>query len=108
MAHPPVSNVEQTSGDANCYILLPMLRDAEPRRRTAWCFTGSGWLGPRRVLSALTGRVQMLRVVVALFLVLWLMGFVLGIGGNMIHLAVGIALVILIVDFLIRGRRAKA
>jgi hypothetical protein len=50
----------------------------------------------------------MLRVVVALFLVLWLMGFVLGIGGNMIHLAVGIALVILIIDFLIRGRRAKA
>ena len=95
MAHPPVSNVEQTIGDANCYILLSMLRGAEPGRRTTFChYSQEGG--------------QMLRIVVALFLVLWLMGFVLGIGGNMIHLAVGIALVILIVDFLIRGRRAKA
>jgi hypothetical protein len=42
----------------------------------------------------------MLRAIVALFLVFWLLGFVLHIAGNLIHLLVVAALVILIVDFL--------
>jgi len=49
----------------------------------------------------------MLRAIVAVFLVLWLLGFVLHIAGNLIHLLVAVALVVLIMDFINRGR-AKA
>ena len=49
----------------------------------------------------------MLRAIVAIFLILWLLGFVLHIAGNMVHLLVIVALVVLIIDYLIRGR-AKA
>jgi succinate dehydrogenase/fumarate reductase cytochrome b subunit len=49
----------------------------------------------------------MLRAIVAVFLVLWLLGFVLHIAGGLIHLLVVAALIILIFDFVNRGR-AKA
>jgi len=49
----------------------------------------------------------MLRAIVAIFLVLWLLGFVLHIAGNLVHLLVVVALGLLIIDFLVRGR-AKA
>jgi uncharacterized protein DUF5670 len=49
----------------------------------------------------------MLRAVVAIFLVLWLLGFVLHIAGGLIHLLVVVALIVLIIDFVNRGR-AKA
>jgi Family of unknown function (DUF5670) len=46
----------------------------------------------------------MLRAIVALFLILWLLGFVLHIAGNLIHLLVAVALIILVIDFVGRGR----
>ena len=46
----------------------------------------------------------MLRAIVAVFLILWLLGFVLHIAGNLIHLLVLVALIALVVDFVIRGR----
>lgn len=46
----------------------------------------------------------MLRAIVAIFLVLWLLGFALHIAGNLIHLLVVVALVVLVVDFISRGR----
>lgn len=49
----------------------------------------------------------MLRAIVAIFLILWLLGFVLHIAGNLVHLLVIVALVLLIIDYLVRGR-AKA
>lgn len=49
----------------------------------------------------------MLRAIVAIFLILWLLGFVLHIAGNLIHLLVVVALVVVIIDFIVRGR-AKA
>lgn len=49
----------------------------------------------------------MLRAVVAIFLILWLLGFALHIAGNLIHLLVVVALVILIIDFMFR-KRTKA
>jgi hypothetical protein len=46
----------------------------------------------------------MLRAIVAVFLILWLLGFVLHIAGNLIHLLVIVALIILVIDFMGRGR----
>jgi hypothetical protein len=46
----------------------------------------------------------MLRAIVAVFLILWLLGFVLHIAGNLIHLLVLVALIALVVDFVTRGR----
>jgi Family of unknown function (DUF5670) len=46
----------------------------------------------------------MLRAIVAIFLILWLLGFVLHIAGNLIHLLVLVALIALVVDFVTRGR----
>lgn len=45
----------------------------------------------------------MLRAIVAIFLILWLLGFVLHIAGNLIHLLVVVALIVLVMDFV--GRR---
>jgi hypothetical protein len=44
------------------------------------------------------------RAIVAVFLILWLLGFVLHIAGNLIHLLVLVALLVLVVDFVVRGR----
>lgn len=49
----------------------------------------------------------MLRAIVAVFLILWLLGFVLHIAGALIHLLIVVALVVLVIDFVNRGR-AKA
>lgn len=46
----------------------------------------------------------MLRAIVAVFLILWLLGFVLHIAGNLIHLLVLVALIVLVVDFIGKGR----
>jgi Family of unknown function (DUF5670) len=45
-----------------------------------------------------------LRAIAAVFLILWLLGFVLHIAGNLIHLLVLVALLVLVVDFVTRGR----
>jgi hypothetical protein len=45
-----------------------------------------------------------LRAIVAVFLILWLLGFVLHIAGNLIHLLVLVALIVLVVDFIGKGR----
>ena len=44
----------------------------------------------------------MLRAIVAIFLILWLLGFVLHIAGNLIHLLVVVALVVLVIGFIAR------
>ena len=46
----------------------------------------------------------MLRAIVAVFLILWLLGFALHIAGNLIHLLVLVALIVLVVDSVARGR----
>lgn len=46
----------------------------------------------------------MLKTVVAILVVLWLLGFILHIAGSLIHLLLGIAVAVLLVD-LITGRR---
>jgi len=46
----------------------------------------------------------MLRAIVAIFLVLWLLGFALHIAGSLIHLLVVVALIVLVIDFIARGR----
>jgi hypothetical protein len=46
----------------------------------------------------------MLRAIVAVFLILWLLGFALHIAGNLIHLLVLVALIVLVVDSIARGR----
>jgi uncharacterized membrane protein len=38
--------------------------------------------------------------------ILWLLGFSLGVGGNLVHLLLVVALVLLIINLLNRGRRA--
>jgi hypothetical protein len=45
--------------------------------------------------------------IVAVFLILWLLGFVLHIAGSLIHLLLVVAFVILIID-LFSGRRSAA
>jgi hypothetical protein len=46
----------------------------------------------------------MLWTLVAVFLVLWLLGFSLSIGGSLIHLLLVVALVIVVIN-LLTGRR---
>ena len=46
----------------------------------------------------------MLWTIVALFLILWLLGFSLSIGGNLIHLLLVVALVFFVIN-LVSGRR---
>jgi hypothetical protein len=46
----------------------------------------------------------MLWTIVALFLILWLLGFSFSIGGSMIHLLLVVALVVMVFN-LISGRR---
>jgi hypothetical protein len=46
----------------------------------------------------------MLWTIVAIFLVLWLLGFGLHIGGNLIHLLLVVALIVFFIN-LLRGRR---
>jgi len=47
----------------------------------------------------------MLWTIVAIFLVLWLLGFGLHIGGSLIHLLLVVALIVFFIN-LLRGRRA--
>jgi len=47
----------------------------------------------------------MLWTLIAVFLILWLLGFSLSIGGSLIHLLLVVALVIFVIN-LVRGRRA--
>jgi len=47
---------------------------------------------------------SLLRWIVGVILILWLLGFVLNIGGGMIHLLIVIAVIVFIFDF-IGGRR---
>ena len=47
----------------------------------------------------------MLWTIVAVFLVLWLLGFGFGVGGSLIHLLLVIALVAVVIN-LVSGRRA--
>ncbi len=47
----------------------------------------------------------MLWTLVAVFLILWLLGFSLSIGGSLIHLLLVVALVLIVVN-LVTGRRA--
>ena len=49
----------------------------------------------------------MLWTVVAVFLILWLLGFTFSIGGSLIHLLLVVALVILVIN-LVNGRRGAA
>ncbi len=49
----------------------------------------------------------MLWTIVAIFLILWLLGFSLHIGGGLIHLLLVIALVVFVFN-LVSGRRGRA
>jgi hypothetical protein len=49
----------------------------------------------------------MLWTIVALFVILWLLGFSLSIGGNLIHLLLVVALVVVVIN-LLSGRRGAA
>jgi hypothetical protein len=49
----------------------------------------------------------MLWTIVAVFLILWLLGFSLHIGGGLIHLLLVVALVVFVVN-LVSGRRGTA
>jgi hypothetical protein len=49
----------------------------------------------------------MLWTIVALFLILWLLGFSLSIGGSLIHFLLVVALVVLVIN-LVNGRRGAA
>ena len=46
----------------------------------------------------------MLWTIVAIFLILWLLGFSMHIGGGLIHLLLVVALVVLIINLLNRRR----
>ncbi len=49
----------------------------------------------------------MLWTLIAVFLILWLLGFSLRIGGSLIHLLLVVALIIFVIN-LISGRRGMA
>jgi hypothetical protein len=49
----------------------------------------------------------MLWTIVVIFLILWLLGFSLSIGGSLIHLLLVVALVIFVIN-LVSGRRGAA
>jgi hypothetical protein len=46
-----------------------------------------------------------LRTVVFVLVMLWLVGFVLHVAGSLIHILLGIALVVLVVDMIKSNRR---
>jgi len=46
----------------------------------------------------------MLWTIVGILLILWLLGFVVGVGGGLIHLLLVVALIIVVIN-LVRGRR---
>ncbi|MCX6631410.1 MAG: lmo0937 family membrane protein [Candidatus Solibacter sp.] len=46
----------------------------------------------------------MLWTIVAIFLILWLLGFSLSLGGSLIHLLLVVALVVIVIN-LVTGRR---
>ena len=48
----------------------------------------------------------MLWTIVALFLILWLLGFSFSIGGSMIHLLLVVALVVMVINLVIGPARA--
>jgi hypothetical protein len=49
----------------------------------------------------------MLWTIIVIFLILWLLGFTLHIGGSLIHLLLVVALVIFVIN-LLTGRRGTA
>ncbi|HEV8039697.1 MAG TPA: lmo0937 family membrane protein [Bryobacteraceae bacterium] len=49
----------------------------------------------------------MLWTIVAIFLILWLLGFSLHVGGSLIHLLLVVALVVFVIN-LVSGRRGTA
>ena len=49
----------------------------------------------------------MLWTIVAIFLILWLLGFSLHIGGGLIHLLLVVAIVVFVIN-LVTGRRGTA
>jgi hypothetical protein len=49
----------------------------------------------------------MLWTIVAIFLILWLLGFSLSIGGSLIHLLLVVAIVVMVIN-LVSGRRGRA
>ena len=49
----------------------------------------------------------MLWTIVAVFLILWLLGFSLSLGGNLIHLLLVVALVVFVIN-LVSSRRGAA
>jgi hypothetical protein len=49
----------------------------------------------------------MLWTIVAIFLILWLLGFSLHVGGSLIHLLLVVAVVIFVIN-LVTGRRGAA
>jgi hypothetical protein len=49
----------------------------------------------------------MLWTIVAVFLILWLLGFSFSIGGSLIHLLLVVALVVVVIN-LVSGRRGAA
>jgi len=49
----------------------------------------------------------MLWTIVAIFLILWLLGFSLHIGGGLIHLLLVVAIVVFVIN-LVSGRRGTA
>jgi hypothetical protein len=49
----------------------------------------------------------MLKTILFVLVVLWLVGFALHLAGSLIHILLGLALVVLVVD-LIRSRRSAA
>jgi len=59
------------------------------------------------VLSNGHRRKTMLWTIVAVFLILWLLGFSLGLGGNLIHLLLVVALVVFVIN-LVSSRRGAA
>ena len=44
----------------------------------------------------------MIRGIIAILLVIWLLGFVLHVAGSLIHILLGLALVVLVVDLIKR------
>jgi hypothetical protein len=48
----------------------------------------------------------MLWTLVVVFLILWLLGFSMSVGGNLIHLLLVIALVVVVIN-LVSGRRGR-
>jgi hypothetical protein len=52
-------------------------------------------------------RAPVLRTILFVLVVLWLIGFALHVAGSMIHILLGLALVVLVVD-LIKSRQSAA